>query len=352
MRARDAQQRQVIGIGQLAGEMHAPRVSPQIDFGQHPFAPTGVRGGNAGAVADIVAPHDHHARLRPGLQQIGQCAHEHVKPAVRFQIARDISDHFVPGGQHRAIGHGKPRGAIGADALRIHPFEDHLDAVVQDRGMAAGLPLRRAEHGIGGLVAEQQLRVHHPRVEQAVGRGRKHRIEPDVAAGRLVIVFGVSQDFGLGPDIAQEQRLSPAGVRDHQPRIDPFALQRKGGIGRSLGKAHRALHRTGMAHRAGRWRIGQIIDRGLHAGHLHPVAARDEHRAHGRIGAHRQREMAELCGHVLVHQHDIDRCHEAALPRSKGLLPDRRIAGDRSPWPYGMVRNRSIERQTRNTGNR
>ncbi len=111
MGRRSPQQREVLLIRDLAGELHARQVDPAVQLAQHALA-VGFSGRQARRVAHLVAADDHDPRVRPALLDLRDGAHEDVEAAIGLEVAGDIRNQFFPGfsgGDH-----------IGVDAIVDH----------------------------------------------------------------------------------------------------------------------------------------------------------------------------------------------------------------------------------------
>jgi len=89
-----AQQRQVLGVRDLSGEMHAREVGLALDLAQQVLA-VGLARRQARRIAHLVAADDDDTSVRPALLDLGDRAHEDVKATVGLQIASHIRHHFL-----------------------------------------------------------------------------------------------------------------------------------------------------------------------------------------------------------------------------------------------------------------
>ena len=178
---RAAQQRQVVGVRNAPGEVHARKIDLAVDLAQQALA-VGLARRQARRVAHLVAADDHDARLRPALLDLGNRAHEDVEAAVGLEVARDVSDQL----------------------LLTRPFDGRTTSVSMPswitlmRARVRGrelllLPARRRHAPVGGVERHEERRVHHAQAQDLLGVDRKFRVEADVAALRAVEELAVEQ---------------------------------------------------------------------------------------------------------------------------------------------------------------
>src|SRR5688572_30672210 len=118
-------------------------VQPAVEFSEH-FLPVGLPRAKRAAIAHLIPPDDQDTGVWPTALDLGYRAHEDVKSAVRFEIARDISDDLVLCRQAQiAPLQVQPGIGIGPDHLRIYALMQHGDPGSHLWGIEALLPARR-----------------------------------------------------------------------------------------------------------------------------------------------------------------------------------------------------------------
>src|SRR5581483_6207201 len=109
MRCRYLQQAEIRLVTHHTDEMNLPGIDRRL-VTEH-LAPCSALG-RWSAITAPVTTDDDDLRVRPQRAKPGQCAHQGVEAACRFEVAGDISYHGVVCGQHPATGKGKARSRI------------------------------------------------------------------------------------------------------------------------------------------------------------------------------------------------------------------------------------------------
>src|SRR5215472_2707307 len=141
--ARDLQNRQILVIRQLSEKMHPPQIEPAVELGEQPRP---VAGGAVGAapIADPVAADDQHLRPRALFEDLWQCAHEDMKPAIGLEVARAVGEDLVSAGQAAAAAEPQPCRRLWLHQRRVDAFVDDSDAIPIAARVLRTLPLGRA----------------------------------------------------------------------------------------------------------------------------------------------------------------------------------------------------------------
>ena len=218
MRAGDLQQAQVGVVRQAPGEMHARAGYAFSDLRQKGRAPAAARGRRA-AVADLVAADDENIGARVFAQDARQGAHEHMKAAIRLQVAGDEGDDGFARREAPPLPFERPAAVGGARERRVYTVVQDRDLALQGGRKAVRLPARRRPAAIAfayshevGHVAQAQLALF---VE--AGRG-KFRVEADVGPARVIVELAIRDQPGRGKRFFYEQRLAPRRVDTHDMR--------------------------------------------------------------------------------------------------------------------------------------
>ena len=307
MRGRHLQHLHVLGVRQLADEVHARRVERRAgprELVQHRPTPT-LRVRRRRAVADLVAADHDDLRMRLGGQQRGQRAHEHVEAAVRFEVARDVGHDGLARREDAALPL-ESRRRVRLDRVGRDAFMDDRDARLVFLREPRVLPARRREAGVARVQRGQVHRVAHAQPRRVVGRGGELGVEADVRAGSRIEKLEVGQQRRRRKDVLDEHRLAPARMRDDHVERETLVLH----------LAQRARHRLAApdlrvdagqprVRRGRRFRRGHPVRHQLEPGDqlrrtLGGLVLADRPDLVGRIGGQRGDHVAELAGDVLV----------------------------------------------------
>ena len=225
--------------------------------------------------------------------------------------------------QLAAAGQFELRVGIGFQRFSVDAFVDHRDLRLQFHRIGLLLPLRGREAEIGvdqrqqarGVLAVQ---AHQPVDAQLGPLG----IEMHILALGPVVELAIGDDFRLGKDRAQGQGFPPAAVADHQVGLKSLAPQ-LGDFEQHLGRApaldveapgegmrHRHVERRHLV--AMQFDAGDI-PRGRRSDRRHPMRG---------ILRERGREIAELCGKVVVNKKDL---HSAISVGARGRSTQKGI---------------------------
>ncbi|KAF1857065.1 hypothetical protein Lal_00015230 [Lupinus albus] len=307
--ARDAQDRQVLLIGQLAQHMQPRRLMPGSAGGvQHRLPPHRLAPGAAAlrrrAIADLVAAHHQDVQLRPAPQQLRRRPHEGGKAAVGLQVAGDIGHHLVLARQGAAVGQGDGGGRIRPADRGVDPVMDHRDARAEGLGMLLALPQGRADAPVHRVQPGQQRGVLGADAAARLQRHRPLRVEADVRPVGPVEEFAIEQQPGVREQILQEQGLAPAGMGADHVGGEALLLQGQPGAHGALPVQDLPLEHTdvgvGVFPRLAR----RPVERHLHAARQLAPDLADEGDPVGRIRREMADEMLVLAGGVLVDEQD------------------------------------------------
>ena len=187
------------------------------------------------AIGDIVAADHHHPRRRAGGKDLRQGAHEDVKAARMFEVARHVGEHLVLAGQCPAQPLQRQRRIrVGAQEIGADAVMADIEPLVKTFGKEILLPLGRHMAQIHAFDAGERHRVAGVVDEGRVVRNRLVGVEAHQAALHAVEVFEEAQHRHIRPDLLHEQKLAPAGMPHHQVGTEALvALQRAGGHGRA-----------------------------------------------------------------------------------------------------------------------
>ena len=204
--------------------MHAGPIDTVAHFGLH-LAAQAVGMLGLAAIGRVVAAHHHHPGVGPSRKDAGQRAHELVKAAGGFQIARHIGHDFIGTGQ-RAVDPAQTQLHIRIGQQRIC-----ADAVVTDVHLvmkgswkAVLLPFRRTLRQIHAVDVDQRHGVVCLHDEWRMVADRAFGIKADGTAGDAVVIFEKADDRHIGVDFLHEGQLAPADVPDNDVGRPPFLV--------------------------------------------------------------------------------------------------------------------------------
>lgn len=204
--------------------MHTAEVEAIAHLIEEDPLPTAA-GARRRPVGDAVAADDDRPRVRPARQDRGQRAHEDMVAAVRLEVAGDEGDDLIarmqrgPGAARPDLGGGRGAHDIGVDA-----FMRDLDFVAQRGRKAAGLPFGGGDAQVGVV----QRQRHGPVARAQQQRGTIVRltgelgVEAGFGGGGGIEELGVHQQAAVGPYVADEQCLPPAGVAEDEIGREPL----------------------------------------------------------------------------------------------------------------------------------
>ena len=91
MNRRDLQHGQILLVGKVPEKVDTLQIEPAVQLIEH-FCPPADSSFRLSAIADAVIADDQHLRRRPPFEHSWQRTHEHMKAAVRFEVARALGD--------------------------------------------------------------------------------------------------------------------------------------------------------------------------------------------------------------------------------------------------------------------
>lgn len=122
--------------------------------------------------------------------------------------------------------------------------------------------------------------------------------------GRTVEKLGMQQQAAIGPDIAHEHRLAPAGMAEHDIGGEPFVPQRPQRRGDGVAASGGAGERFGEAHRRARARRVEAV--GAQRDWRRPPMAfrHDGDQFVAALALQGGGDVEELAGEILVQKQD------------------------------------------------
>ena len=151
-----------------------------------------------------------------------------MKPAVRLQRAGHEGQHLVPRAQDRAARKGQAGRGIGGHAGGVDAVMDDGDLAAQLGRKAVGLITGGRDGRIGLHHRLDQMRRPRDRHEaHLVPVGADLGVEAHILAAGAVHQLGIDQQARVGPDLLQEQRLSPARMADDDVGVKPVPVAQR-----------------------------------------------------------------------------------------------------------------------------
>ena len=196
----------------------------------------------------------------------------------------------------------------------------HGDALAEGLWKRIGLKPRRADARVPLLEMQHVVEVFQADAQRLGlgGRAREFRVEIEMRIAREVIQLAIKPQPRLGPDIAQEERLAPAGMgEDHVGRIAAVAQVRRRAPARLA-----ARHLGVEIHQPRVQRLARAFRQGI-GDHPHALPCPrllDPQRERHAMMAHPRQpggEVLVLPRKILVDEKDV---HGPACPAALGRL--------------------------------
>src|ERR1700733_7736466 len=307
VRGGDLQQLQVRRVVEKPREVHALQVKLIADFLQH-HVPESRSRWRRRAVADAVLADDHHMRAPAFAQELRQSAHEHMKAAIGFKIARDVCDDLVPAGEC-CVRSGQLERGVGVwpYALRVNALVYHGNARLHLGGVQAPLPPGGRMPPVGALKCQKVDAVARAQARGVVENRTELRIEVRVHAVRVVEELEIRKQRHARKHILDEERFSPAAMADDQIRTKSLLAQTSAGLRRIGARIDGAveLDRIGMA--VDEAALVLRVDDLVNAGHRVFIGLREEVHTVTGLACKMSDQVAVLPGEILMNEEIIHR---------------------------------------------
>lgn len=164
---------------------------------------------------------------------------------MRFEIPRDVGDHLVRARQRPSVRQHEGCRRGGTNEGRVFPFVDDGNSPAIGERMAVSLPDAPRNRCRCRRQAQQKPAVAEFEGTPAIEIARKVGIVIEIRPRHAVEIRRVEQDGHAGQDVAQEQRIPPAGVNHDDIRAKPAGpRQRKHRAGGCLPVQDRSLERA------------------------------------------------------------------------------------------------------------
>ena len=246
VRGRNLQDTPVAVIGQFAEKVGAGGVEGNVaaEF----FPPVGGILG-ALAVAHVVATDDQGLAVGVLALNDSQGAQKAVNAPVGFEVASNVGDDRVAGFYLGAVGQEVACLRVGAEVLGANAFVQYVNPGLEKRGMHAALPGGRTDTFVAQSQIEDVQGIPGANAGMVVERGGKFRVKADIGAVGVVVPLAKVDQPGIRKDVAQIERVAPAGVGEHDVGGEALALELQIGARGSLAGTYSALHwaQVGMA---------------------------------------------------------------------------------------------------------
>ena len=306
MAAADLDDLPIGGIGHLAQKMHPIPIHARADLAFHlgAVAPAHIAGL---AIGHIIAPDDQRARLGPFLQNLRQGAHEFVKAAHGFHVARHIGENLVLTRDHAAQTAERHLCLrVGAQDVGADTVMCDIDLVMKILRIGVALkPCRRLAQIDGLDIGE----IHHIARMHHHGRMRgcgKFRVEPDRSAARQIEIFKKPDDRHIRPDLLERGQLAPSHMaKDHIGQKALGGQLLRGETGPDAG-AHAFLPmlRRPIGGVAG-FVVGGIVHDAHPRDRRHPLALGQKDDLMAALCDQPMQHLAILAGEILMHEKDV-----------------------------------------------